>query len=531
MYSRVGRWSADALSNMSPEHMYELRGLFLFLVSLTLWRLWRFTVSPFLNPQQPRELPYWIPYIGHGIGFFRDANSALKRATSYFGGSRDPFALTVFGSNIYIISQPGHTNEVYRETESLSFEIFVQILMQSNGMSTSGLKAAYSPLPRDKTGFPNPHGEALGVFVRQMNIHQLYPGDNLDNLDVRVVKWFDEHLHIPEIRRTSHTFLTSEKNEEICVPLMRWCSESMVQAAGAAYFGDCLAAIDSDLASSFLTFDDLGWQVLYQYPAFLTKRLASARHRVQETLKTYFSIPQGKRSDAVWLIKAVEDEFRAAGGGDDDVAVLFFNIYWGINTNTRKVAFWMMAYLLDNPTLFDVIRNETAPSFQHDTLIDPSYLWKECPNLDAIWCETLRHCSNAASVRLVTKDTCIGGKVMRQGSRVMIPYRLLHFDEAIYGDDIESFRPDRFIKKGFTLTRGSSWRPFGGGKTMCTGRYAAKHAIFIFMAMLLRRFDVTTVGQFKVPEADLGRPVLGIVSTKGDEDMVIKLTQRSLKSN
>ena len=109
----------------------------------------------------------------------------------------------------------------------------------------------------------------------------------------------------------------------------------------------------------------------------------------------------------------------------------------------------------------------------------------------------------------------------------MIPYRLLHFDESIYGDDIESFRPERFIEKGFSLTRGSSWRPFGGGKTMCTGRYAAKHSIFMFVATLLRRFDITPVGEFKMPVADLGRPVLGIVSPEGDDDMQVEFSLRS----
>lgn len=25
------------------------------------WRLWRFIIAPFLYPNDPRELPYWIP--------------------------------------------------------------------------------------------------------------------------------------------------------------------------------------------------------------------------------------------------------------------------------------------------------------------------------------------------------------------------------------------------------------------------------------------------------------------------------------
>lgn len=25
------------------------------------WRLWKFTVNPFLRPNDPKELPYWVP--------------------------------------------------------------------------------------------------------------------------------------------------------------------------------------------------------------------------------------------------------------------------------------------------------------------------------------------------------------------------------------------------------------------------------------------------------------------------------------
>jgi hypothetical protein len=31
------------------------------LVSLLGWRLWRFTIWPLFHPEEPRELPYWIP--------------------------------------------------------------------------------------------------------------------------------------------------------------------------------------------------------------------------------------------------------------------------------------------------------------------------------------------------------------------------------------------------------------------------------------------------------------------------------------
>ena len=32
--------------------------------SYTLWRLWSFTIKPILRPDEPKPLPYNIPYLG-----------------------------------------------------------------------------------------------------------------------------------------------------------------------------------------------------------------------------------------------------------------------------------------------------------------------------------------------------------------------------------------------------------------------------------------------------------------------------------
>lgn len=38
-----------------------IRVLELLVLGLLVWRFWRFTVSPKIHPNDPKELPYWIP--------------------------------------------------------------------------------------------------------------------------------------------------------------------------------------------------------------------------------------------------------------------------------------------------------------------------------------------------------------------------------------------------------------------------------------------------------------------------------------
>jgi cytochrome P450 len=201
-------------------------------------------------------------------------------------------------------------------------------------------------------------------------------------------------------------------------------------------------------------------------------------------------------------------------------------IYWGINTNTRKAAFWMLNFILHEPDLYQILCEEIQAVFidgaetpDHPTLLE------KCPRLNAAWDETIRMSAFSASVRHVLEDTVIGGKLLRKGSRLMIPYRQLHFDQSVFGSNIDQFQSDRFLKDK-TLKRGGSWRPFGGGTTQCPGRYAAKLVVLSFIAMLFKRFHVEIDGSQKEPEPQLGKPVLGIVASKGD--LRVRVTPRTI---
>lgn len=147
----------------------------------------------------------------------------------------------------------------------------------------------------------------------------------------------------------------------------------------------------------------------------------------------------------------------------------------------------------------------------------------------------------AASVRLVTQDTVIGGKLMRKGHRVMVPHRLLHFDGTVFGAQPEEFWPTRWLEhrdgdgtnkansNSNSLARSPSWRPFGGGKIMCSGCFLARFSVTTFVATLLHRFDVELIGRPAFPRADEGRPVLGTMSIKEGDDFKVKLRDVSTR--
>jgi hypothetical protein len=44
---------------------------------LLAWRFWRFTAVPILYPNEPKVLPYWIPFVGHTWAFMWHAENLL----------------------------------------------------------------------------------------------------------------------------------------------------------------------------------------------------------------------------------------------------------------------------------------------------------------------------------------------------------------------------------------------------------------------------------------------------------------------
>ncbi|KAL8992989.1 MAG: hypothetical protein Q9169_006679 [Polycauliona sp. 2 TL-2023] len=417
---------------------------------------------------------------------------------------------------------PTDVAEAYRNTTSLSFDVFVQVMMRNLGSSARSVQAMFSPMPADKDGFPNPHGKPLGRLARELHITQLYPGENLTRLDDSFIKSFEAQLYLT--KTTQLSYATRDDMGGVTVPLLKWSSDIFTRAGQAAYFGDLLGILDPDLTWTFLEFDDLSWQVLFQYPRIVSRRMHAARQRLTAVLERYFSIPANKRGEQAWFTHAMEHEMRTIGISTHDIATMMTTIYWGINTNTRKAAFWMLAYLLKHPQLLEQIRNETTPAFEADTP-NVDYLKDSCPLLDGVWNETLRHSAYSASVRHIQEDTVIGGKTLRKGNRLMIPYRQLHFDEGVFGEDAQSFEPARF-QKNAKLLRSASWRPFGGGVTMCPGRYVAKESVAIFIAIVFRRFDIEFVTGQVFPTGAEGTPVLGIMNVQDGEDPLVRITPR-----
>lgn len=174
-------------------------------------------------------------------------------------------------------------------------------------------------------------------------------------------------------------------------------------------------------------------------------------------------------------------------------------------------------------------KEETEAAWTAEKL-DIKYLCAHCLNLDSIFNEVLRLKNTAAAARVVSKKATLGGKELRPGSTIVVPFRQLHLAADVWGANVSEFQPSRFLEKR-GLARSPSFRPFGGGASLCPGRTLVRHEVFGFISVLFRRFHVSLATDemgrtppfpclnYMTPSFGINGPVKGM-------DVMVNITER-----
>ena len=204
-----------------------------------------------------------------------------------------------------------------------------------------------------------------------------------------------------------------------------------------------------------------------------------------------------------------------------------------INSNAYKLCFWIMAYILFDPLLYSHIRaevDEAVPSHGRTSEKDLISRLENCKLLVAVYNEMLRFITASAFIRSVSATTDLGDTTLSPGANVLIPYRQLHFDQSVFGDNTNEFDPSRFLFNP-DLNKSPSFRPFGGGTTYCAGRHVARREVITFVAMAIHKYDIKLAGcgggnKQSFPRCDLKKPSLGVLPPARGEDVEVVIGER-----
>ena len=132
---------------------------------------------------------------------------------------------------------------------------------------------------------------------------------------------------------------------------------------------------------------------------------------------------------------------------------------------------------------------------------------EKCVILHATFQEVLRLHAKGAVARWVREDTWLRDEILlKKGNIVHISMAVMHSDRSAWGDDVDKFRPQRFLKsvnnvKELNNTAAAAYLPFGGGASLCPGRHFATLEAMALTALLVLQFDASpSDGKWTIPE-------------------------------
>ncbi|KAK0212438.1 cytochrome P450 [Desarmillaria ectypa] len=403
-----------------------------------------------------------------------------------------PVSITLMGQRIYIVTESKDVSAVYR-AKSLSF----------NNLILWGLGAVFdvSQKGRDVIAYEPHHSSSLLENSHGFYRDALKEGSALNDFTTSFLDCLRSELAKEDVKIDA-----SPKGTII----------------GTAF---TIAMMGPQILEEEPNLLNYNWQFDLDQVSFtigLPEKLIRAFEKVYKDRET-------KLQDAIWWIPGRQRMLAEAGMTSDyDIGASTLPVWNALQTNSNPAVFWLILHTVTIPGLADRIRKSIAPAFDSEGKVTNLDLMVNDPLFRSTYNEILRLYSTSISTRLVSEDTIISGYTFRKGGVVMCPVRPHHWDADVWGPDVEEFVPDRFIRESANgLIKGDAklTRPFGGGTSLCPGRFFASNEIISFVGTILLKYDIRLAAGESIPRPNLNTPSLGFSAPMNDVEVII--TKRS----
>ncbi|CAG8546692.1 19394_t:CDS:2 [Cetraspora pellucida] len=171
---------------------------------------------------------------------------------------------------------------------------------------------------------------------------------------------------------------------------------------------------------------------------------------------------------------------------------------------TSSLLTWALYYLAKIPDIQDHLRKEVLDKFP-----DRNYF----PTFEEIDHLKYLECVFKESLRISPPDEIMNGYVTPKGTQFIIPIYAIHHDPLIWGDDVESFNPSRWLDPEIkSKISNNNFLPFGAGVRNCLGMKMAQLEFKCVIPIIIRNFEFRLVEGFTFKKSTNGlcKPIPGI---------------------
>lgn len=454
-------------------------------------------LRPKTDPREPPAIHSTIPFFGHIIGMLREGPLYVarvryvacflmppKQQTTNICTSANAkvpiFNMPMLGRSVYICGSPQYAALIQRASSTLDLDVLIANIsprMVGAGKDTARILLEHKTIMKEAHEIINP------PLSQQ----------RMDNIATTQLSHFSDFIN------------KIEDSQE--VELYRFLTREVTAATMHTFYGPKNPfAVEPDLIDAFWDWEE---GLATYMTGFLLDIFASkAKKGIDRCVKGFERYAAaGGYTGASPLIQERSRMHESHGITGSEHARLELGLCFGFNSNASITTFWVIDTIFSQPKLLAEIRKEV----EDNAIVAPGVisfpaLRDSCSLLSSTYKEVMRITAPMTSARMVLEDTLIDDTyLLRKGSVVQIAGAVMHRDAAIWGADVSSFNPRRFqsnwngsktdLNGNLSTAKAdqvhpAAFRGFGGGASLCPGRYVAQMEIISLTAALVCGFDM-----------------------------------------
>jgi cytochrome P450 family 2 subfamily J len=243
----------------------------------------------------------------------------------------------------------------------------------------------------------------------------------------------------------------------------------------------------------------ISWLKYIPGDLFLTKKITRNVQAVFGMLTKFIAEKKREADDSVEannLIEAylAEKNKRVNSGiptylDDDNLTKIIMDLFGAGTETSSTTVYWFVLYMLNYPDmqekvykeLKEVVGTERVPNMQDKC---------QMPYLNATILETQRLSSIVplSLMHMCSEDVTLRGYSIPKGTFIVPNLDSVLHDKAIWGEDVMTFKPERFLDDNGKVQDREELISFGIGRRVCLGEAMARMELFLLITNLVQRF-------------------------------------------
>lgn len=437
------------------------------------------------SADEPPTVSGLIPWMGVGLEFGKEPVAMLQKYRAQC--KSDMICFYMAGKRLTALLNIDDLPLLFRNTKHLSFDEFTRDIM----CDAFGVNRQHADLILSK------HAEMHVVFRET-----LQGGVELDRLTAEFVSHWQRHLG---------KWLSDHANGAAQeVRLYEWMSKLLFGAGSDTIFGEGWNGSDNTVLDKFTSFDSI-FPLLCRGIPMAVLRGQENRHNLVEAV--------GQNTERNSALMHRRHELYAINGVPEaDILKMQMSMLWASQANTVPAAGWAIMHLLLDPHAMAAVRRQ-IDEVQQAKLTNVKEILDRLSVLDSCITETLRLYASVMTCRVAldSRHYAFHSKegqenvLIRKGDTVFAFSQFFNHDPRRYSNPLH-WQFDRFID-------GSAPQPailFGGGRSMCPGRFFASNEIKLATYLLLTTVDIRVQPNQTCPQAGVDRIGFGVAWPRGD---------------